>query len=142
MTIVSMTNASATTRKRMQAMRQRDTDCEVLIRRALLARGLRYRVNCRVSKMNKAQPDIVFSTAKVAIFIDGCYWHACSLHGTAPKNNAKWWADKFQANRTRDARADSMLRSEGWKVIRVWEHEDPSDVVHRIVAAIARQRPI
>lgn len=136
MNVASTVEVSATTRKRMQATRQRDTDCEMLVRRALWARGLRYRVNLRISKSITSRPDIVFSRARVALFINGCYWHACPLHGTVPKTNSQWWSEKFEANRARDQRADATLRSEGWTVIRAWEHEEPNAVANTVAAAL------
>lgn len=124
----------------MQATRQRDTKCEMLIRRSLWSRGLRYRVDLRVSKTTLSRPDIVFPRVKLAIFVNGCYWHACPVHRSTPKTNAQWWAEKFETNRARDLHTDTTLRQEGWTVIRAWEHEDPSKVSDRIEAAIEKLR--
>lgn len=76
--------------------------------------------------------DIVFSTARLAVFVDGCFWHSCPLHGSMPKNNADWWQQKLEANRRRDGDADSSLVANGWSVFRVWEHEDVRAAADRI----------
>lgn len=102
------------------------------IRRALHARGLRYRVNVRDLP---GRPDIVFSRARIAVQVDGCFWHGCPEHCVAPKANAAWWQDKLDANRARDARNDATLQATGWYVMRFWEHDDPTAVAEVIEAA-------
>ena len=128
--------------RRMQSVRQRDTEAEVAIRRRLHARGLRYRVDRPVIGVVRRRADIVFPTAKVAVFVDGCFWHSCPIHGTAPKANAKWWAEKLATNRRRDADTDTRLRDAGWEVVRVWEHEPPAQAVKHIAAVVCRRQEI
>lgn len=101
-------------------MPRRDTKPEVAFRHELHRRGLRFRVGV---KGLPGTPDIVFTRAKVAIFMDGCFWHGCAEHYTAPKNNAEWWATKLAANRSRDRRVDDELIVLGWLPVHIWEHE-------------------
>ena len=97
-----------------------DTAPEMALRRALWALGLRYRANHRVHGM---RPDIVFVGARVAVFVDGCFWHGCPRHYRAPSTNAAFWAAKVRTNRARDRRQGAALAEAGWTVIRLWEHE-------------------
>lgn len=116
----------------MKATRQRDTGAEVSLRSALHARGLRYRLHRRVEGVPRVRPDIVFVSARVAVFVDGCFWHGCPEHGSQPKANSEWWRDKLERNIARDRRNDSALRKAGWAVVRIWEHEDPPEAAKRI----------
>lgn len=109
--------------RQMSAMPRRDTGTEMALRRELHSRGLRYRTHL---KTLPGKPDIAFTRARIAVFVDGCFWHRCPDHGTAPKNNGKWWADKLDANVARDRRNDDDLQELGWITVHVWEHEDPS----------------
>jgi DNA mismatch endonuclease, patch repair protein len=121
----------------MRGNRKRDTGPELLVRRILFARGARYRVNARLLIEDTAvRPDIVFSRLKVAVFVDGCFWHGCPEHGTRPKTNPSYWAAKIARNRTRDARNTAALRGAGWIVIRAWEHEAATNVADRIERAL------
>ena len=113
----------------MSTLRTRDTEPELALRRELHRRGLRYRVS--VTDL-PGRPDIALTRAKIAVFVDGCFWHSCTRHAVAPKSNARWWRDKLQSNVDRDRRNDSALRSIGWLVIRVWEHEDPREAATTI----------
>lgn len=124
----------AATRRRMKATRQRGTSCEMELRRELFRRGLRYRVNLRRSG---TMIDIAFTRLKLAIFCDGCFWHRCPSHRTIPKRNTAWWKAKLQENSERDGRLRGALRSEGWTVLRVWEHEPPHHAAARIIRRIA-----
>jgi DNA mismatch endonuclease (patch repair protein) len=81
----------------------------------------------------RREADLVFSGSRLAVFIDGCFWHGCPEHGTWPKSNADWWRAKIESNRQRDAATDDLLKEAGWTVVRVWEHEDPEEAVERIV---------
>jgi DNA mismatch endonuclease (patch repair protein) len=117
----------------MQRMPRRDTVPEVALRRALFARGLRFRKSYRPLP---GRPDVVFTRARVAIFVDGCFWHRCPEHATAPKNNAAWWAAKLEANVARDRRQAQQLVDMGWTVVRVWEHEAVDDACDRIEATV------
>ncbi|WP_420810603.1 DNA mismatch endonuclease Vsr [Jiangella asiatica] len=114
----------AATLRRMKNTRQRDTTAEVALRRELFRRRLRYRIDQSPIPGTRRRADIVFRKAKLAVFVDGCFWHCCPEHGTKPKANAEWWATKLAANVQRDRAVDAELRAAGWAVIRVWEHED------------------
>ena len=128
------------TRQRMQRVRRRDTACESRLRSVLHGRGLRYRVDQRAVAASRARPDLVFSRAKVAVYVDGCFWHRCPVHGSVPKTNGAWWIAKLNANTDRDRRHDRELSEAGWLVIRVWEHEDPATAADRIEVAVLRRR--
>lgn len=131
--------SSAAAARRMRATRQRDTTAELEIRRLLHRKGLRYRIDERVIPDLRSRADIVFRRARVAVFIDGCFWHCCPRHRTFPRSNASWWRDKLNQNQERDRRTASRLRKEGWKVLRIWEHIDPRQAAQRI-GAIVRLR--
>jgi DNA mismatch endonuclease (patch repair protein) len=118
--------------RRMRATRRRDTAAEIAVRRALHARGLRFRVDCPILPEVRRRADVVFSRAKVAVFVDGCFWHCCPIHRSSPKANRKWWAAKLAANRQRDRDTNRRLRAAGWVVERVWEHEAPAEAADRI----------
>lgn len=111
--------------RRMQRQRRSDTRPELDLRRELHRRGLRYRVDTKVLTGLRRRADIVFPRQKVAVFVDGCFWHACPEHGTSPKANAGWWQEKLDANVRRDRDTDRRLREAGWTPVRIWEHEDP-----------------
>jgi DNA mismatch endonuclease (patch repair protein) len=128
--------SSPATLTRMRATGRRDTGAELALRRCLHASGLRYRVDVTVVPGVRRRADIVFAAGKVAVFVDGCFWHCCPVHRTFPKANAAWWANKLKANRRRDADTNRLLRKAGWHVERVWEHESPSVAAARIVAAL------
>ncbi|MBD9699191.1 very short patch repair endonuclease [Flavimobilis sp. GY10621] len=116
----------------MSAARRRDTAPELALRRALHARGLRYRVTYPVPGNRRRTIDVAFTRAKVAVFVDGCFWHGCPEHGTQPHANAGWWATKLAANAARDRDTDRLLTDAGWTVVRVWEHEDPDTAADHI----------
>jgi len=126
--------------RRMSVTGQRDTPPELEIRRRLFAKGLRYRVDYPVLTNPRRKGDIVFPGLEVAVFVDGCFWHGCPIHGTWPKANAEFWRNKIETNRARDADTDRRLQAKGWLVIRVWEHEPPEEVVDRIVRAVTERR--
>jgi DNA mismatch endonuclease (patch repair protein) len=119
----------------MQANKSRDTKPELRIRRAVHARGLRYRVAVRPVPGVRRTADLVFTKAKVAVFVDGCFWHGCPEHHTVAKTNADFWAEKVNKNRQRDQDTDALLRSYGWEVVRIWEHEPVEQAVEVIVRA-------
>ncbi|MGM7420847.1 very short patch repair endonuclease [Cellulosimicrobium sp. CpK407] len=123
----------AATSARMARVRNRDTAAEMAVRRELHRRGRRYVVQ-RAVLPGRRRADIVFTRAKVAVFIDGCFWHSCPQHATRPKANAAWWAEKLARNVARDRQTDSDLRSAGWRVVRVWEHE-PAVIAADIIEA-------
>lgn len=129
--------SSAASRKVMQANRSRDTSPELAVRRRLHAAGLRYRVAYRPEPAVRRTADIVFTRQRVAVFIDGCYWHACSEHGTAARANADYWSAKLARNVARDADTTARLESAGWVVLRFWEHENPDEVATKIAETVA-----
>src|SRR4051794_5345566 len=111
----------------MQGNRGRDTSPELRLRSELHWRGLRFRLHRRVGEGRSApRPDLVFPRKRVAVFVDGCFWHGCPAHGVRPRTNADYWAAKIERNRERDERNDDALAASGWAVIRVWEHESPT----------------
>ncbi|MFD0850889.1 very short patch repair endonuclease [Actinomadura adrarensis] len=126
-------------RKSMQANKSRDTKPELALRRAVHSLGLRYRVSLRPLPAIRRTADLVFTRAKVAVFLDGCFWHGCPQHHTKARTNADYWAEKVVRNRERDAETDQVLDDAGWQVIRVWEHEDPIQAATKI-AEIVRSR--
>lgn len=107
------------------------------IRRLLHAQGLRYRVAYPVPGQRRRTIDIAFTRAKLAVFIDGCFWHGCPEHGTKPRSNRDWWAAKIAANRARDEQTNAALLSVGWRVLRFWEHQDPADCAVTVESALA-----
>jgi DNA mismatch endonuclease (patch repair protein) len=121
---------------RMSRQKRQDTGPELAIRRMLHAIGLRYRVAWRIPGMPRRSIDIAFTRFKVAVFVDGCFWHSCPVHRTSPAANGAWWANKLETNRLRDATTDAHLASSGWTVVRIWEHEKPVDAVDRIAEAL------
>ncbi|MEV0034562.1 very short patch repair endonuclease [Streptomyces sp. NPDC050804] len=125
--------SSASVSARMSRQSSRDTTPEIAVRKILHAAGLRYRVNVPVPGMPRRTIDIVFGRAKVAVFLDGCFWHGCPQHATHPKANAQWWRAKLDKNIARDRETTEHLEAEGWTVLRFWEHESPVAVA-RVVA--------
>lgn len=123
-------------RRRMQRQRRRDTRLELEIRKRLHALGYRYRVDLRLEPSLRVRGDIVFTRRKVVVFVDGCFWHGCPEHATAPKNNSEWWRKKLDANRERDRHNRKALREMGWTVITVWEHESPESVIEQLTASL------
>jgi DNA mismatch endonuclease (patch repair protein) len=124
----------------MQEQRRRDTSCEMEIRSELHRRGFRYLVDARPLRAWRRRADVVFPRARVAVFVDGCFWHGCPDHPRPPKSNAAWWGAKLARNRERDAETNARLAAEGWEVLRVWEHEDPAQAVRRIADLVTRRR--
>ena len=132
--------SSEATRAVMRANRRRDTSPEMAVRRAVHALGLRYRVDARPLPSLNRRADLVFAGARVAVFVDGCYWHGCPLHGTTAKTNASYWGPKIGGNVQRDLETDRLLAEAGWQSIRVWEHEDPISVAARVERAVRTNR--
>jgi DNA mismatch endonuclease, patch repair protein len=129
--------SSADALRRMRSQRQRDTKGELELRSLLHRRGLRFRVHALLPGLRR-RSDIVFTRARVVVFVDGCFWHGCPEHGTWPKENADWWREKIEANQRRDRDTDATLTAAGWTVIRVWEHEDPTQAADQIVEIVRR----
>lgn len=124
----------------MQTQRRRDTTCEMSVRRRLHHMGFRYRVDYRPEATLRRSADIVFSRQRIAVFIDGCFWHGCPEHGTTPKSNGDWWAAKIERTRQRDLDTTSILISRGWTVLRFWEHQSPDEVASEVAQAVEARR--
>lgn len=124
--------------KRMRANPKRDTKPEVRVRSGLHRAGLRFRKNLMIRLPERSvRPDIVFTRAKLAVFIDGCFWHQCPEHGNVPRTNVDYWVPKLRRNVERDRATDAALEVAGWHVIRAWEHEPVEQTVERVLAAAA-----
>ncbi|MFF9000154.1 very short patch repair endonuclease [Streptomyces achromogenes] len=134
--------SSAARRRNMQAIRSRDTKPETLIRRLVHAQGLRYRVAARPLPDLRRTADMVFGPAKVAVFIDGCYWHGCPEHYVPPKTNSGYWSEKVLRNMERDRDTNQRLVNAGWLVLRFWEHEPSDACADKIAAAVRRRRAV
>jgi DNA mismatch endonuclease (patch repair protein) len=123
----------------MSQIKGRDTKPELLLRRALWRLGLRYRVRSRVI----GKPDLVFGSARIAVFVDGCQWHSCPVHFVRPKSNVEFWDRKFRRNRERDAEVNTALKAQGWTVLRFWEHQIEADheaLADFVYAVVTRQK--
>jgi len=122
----------------MRANPRRDTKPEVAVRSALHALGLRFRKDhpIRLGSGRLVRPDVVFTRARIAVFIDGCFWHRCPEHGNVPKVNTGYWLPKLARNVVRDAAVSAELVADGWTSIRAWEHEDPACVAAEIERAL------
>jgi len=123
----------------MSRVGQRDTAPEVALRSELHRRGYRFRVDRAPVADVRSRADLVFGPARVAVYVDGCFWHRCPEHGTMPKANADFWNEKLTRNQERDAEVDLLLEQRGWKVVRVWEHEQPASAADRVEAAVRAQ---
>lgn len=124
---------------RMSRQVSKDTAAELAVRRLLHAAGLRYRVEFPVPGMARRRIDVAFTRAKVAVLIDGCFWHGCPEHATQPKSNAEWWRNKLDRNMARDRETTEHLTAAGWTVLRFWEHEAPEQVAVRVAATVERR---
>lgn len=133
-------SSSSAASGRMRSNRSRDTKPELSLRSELHSRGLRFRVDLKPETSLRTRADIVFTRARVKVFVDGCFWHGCPEHGTSPRANARFWREKIAANKKRDARATRDLQRHGWAVVRVWEHEATHDAADRVCKAIERMR--
>jgi len=116
----------------MRQQLRRDTKPEIAVRQHLHALGIRYRVDVKLEPDLRTRGDIAWRGLRLTVFIDGCFWHGCPIHATAPKANAGWWREKLDANIFRDRRADDALRDRGWTVLRFWEHDDPEAIAVEI----------
>jgi DNA mismatch endonuclease (patch repair protein) len=114
----------------MSRMPRSSTGPEVALRRRLHAAGLRFRIHPRDLP---GRPDIALTRAKMAVFVDGCFWHGCTIHGVLPKHNREWWLEKLRANSARDSRNDARLTDAGWLPVHIWEHEPVDEAVDRVV---------
>ena len=132
--------SSPETSRRMAKVRQKGTDAEIALRRELYRRGLRYRIDYEVMKKPRRVADVAFPGLRIAVFVDGCFWHGCPEHATWPKQNAEFWRQKIETNRLRDADTNSRLLEVGWTVLRFWEHEPPTEAVDIVVKMVAMGR--
>lgn len=117
---------------RMRAAKPKNTKPEELLRAALDHLGLVYANDLILLPGLRRKTDIVFEAQHVAVYVDGCFWHGCPIHGTWPKQNAEFWRNKIETNQRRDADTDRQLREAGWTVIRIWEHQDVEEVARHI----------
>src|SRR3954452_18710016 len=129
---------SAQTSSRMARQARRDTKPEIELRRRLHRLGYRYRVDHPLPGMPRRRADLTFSAKRVVVFVDGCFWHGCPEHGTSPRNNSAWWAEKLRKNVERDRETDALLNRSGWTVVRIWEHENADAATLRVVGALTR----
>lgn len=136
---VSPPASSAGVRRRMQVLsKKRDTGPELALRRELHQLGLRYRIDVAPApSQSRRRADVVFSHQRVAVFVDGCFWHGCEKHGVRPTSNADYWRAKLERNMQRDRETNVTLGAAGWRVIRVWEHEPASAAAARIHKVLA-----
>ena len=119
-------------RQMMARIKGKNTGPELALRRAAWSMGLRYRLHYRIGR---TRPDMVFIVARLAVFVDGCFWHSCPHHSATPKNNHDFWKRKLERNRERDTETTKVLEADGWRVLRLWEHEieaSPKDCARRI----------
>jgi len=124
----------------MSRQASKDTNAELAVRRLLHAAGLRYRVEYPVPGMARRRIDVAFTRTKVAVLIDGCFWHGCPEHATQPKANAEWWRKKLDRNMARDLETTQHLTSQGWTVLRFWEHETPEEVAARVRTVVEQRQ--
>ena len=130
----------AKTSLRMQKYARADTKPELMLRKALHRRGLRFRKNIAPVVGLRCKPDVVFTRLRVAVFVDGCFWHGCPQHETMPKNNAEWWSNKLTRNSERDRRIDAELEANGWAVLRIWEHQSTQSACDHVIALVETLR--
>jgi DNA mismatch endonuclease (patch repair protein) len=136
------TAASPLVSLRMSRNPRVNTRAELRIRSAVHSRGLRFRVDLPISCANlTVRPDIVFPRPRLAVFVDGCFWHSCPSHGTAPQRNTEYWARKLERNRIRDAMVAKALGESGWQVLRIWEHVSVSVAADEIASRVAASTP-
>jgi len=132
--------SSETVRRQMQANKSRDTKPELALRSRIHQMGLRYRVGARPVPGIRRTADIVFTRVRVAVFLDGCYWHGCPEHYRPARRNEQFWREKIEGNRVRDAETDRLLREAGWTVVRVWEHEEIDAAAERVRTVVLSRR--
>lgn len=141
MSLIPVASSEAVSRS-MKGNRRRDTRPELRLRSELHSRGRRFRVDFPVALgvKRRPRPDIAFTRVKVAVFVDGCFWHGCPDHGRPPQTNTGYWLPKLEGNRRRDRLDTDLLRAAGWKVVRLWEHTPLEEAVTAVEQALAAQR--
>ena len=130
--------SSSDASRRMAKVRQTGTDAELALRREMYRIGLRYRVDFEVLRKPRRVADAAFPGRKIAVFVDGCFWHGCPEHATWPKRNADFWRQKIEANRRRDADTNARLQANGWTALRFWSHESPVEAAKTVARAVAK----
>ncbi|SFO21878.1 very short patch repair endonuclease [Amycolatopsis rubida] len=140
MTPVERLETTSAVSARMSKQKSRNTGIEMALRKILHAAGYRYRVHRRPVKGVRREADLVFGPSRVAVFVDGCFWHGCPEHGTWPKNNADYWRTKIETNRRRDANTDAVLLEAGWLPVRIWEHEATEVAALRVIETVKERR--
>jgi DNA mismatch endonuclease, patch repair protein len=123
----------------MQGNRRADTRPEIALRSELHRLGVRFRKNKRPVSSVRREADVVFARQRVAVFVDGCFWHGCPEHGVQPRTNSEYWMPKLERNRARDRETNLALKAQGWLVVRVWEHEHPAQAAARIAQILSRR---
>ncbi|MFY7066693.1 very short patch repair endonuclease [Nocardiopsis changdeensis] len=132
--------SSAANRRSMRGNRSRDTKPELALRRLVHAVGLRYRVAAKPLPKMRRTADLLFRPTRVAVFVDGCFWHGCPDHFVPPKTNPGYWEDKISGNVSRDRDTDALLEEAGWLVLRFWEHQDPAECAEIVVEAVSARK--
>lgn len=127
-------------RRSMRGNKKRDTRPELAVRRIVHAAGLRYRVAAAPMRGVRRTADLLFRPSKVAVFIDGCFWHSCPVHRTSPKANSDYWLPKLERNIDRDKETTRILEDAGWLVLRFWDHQAPEEAAAAIIAAVRDRR--
>ena len=123
----------------MQGNRGTGTRPEIALRSALHRRGLRFRVGIRPVTAIPVRADVVFTKQRVAVFVDGCFWHACPTHFNPPRTNPQYWSAKIARNLERDRAVDAALTAAGWRVVHVWEHEPAAEAAQRLAVHLRRR---
>jgi DNA mismatch endonuclease (patch repair protein) len=130
---------SAQVSARMRRNPRRDTRPEVALRSELHRRGLRFRKDLPLRVPGRVvRPDVAFTATRLAVFVDGCFWHACPAHGNQPRANTDYWRPKLERNIARDRAVDQALLAAGWDILRAWEHEPASQIADRVEAAVRK----
>lgn len=124
----------------MKAVRHTNTEAERLLQEALDDLGLQYETDSSPIPEFPRRADILFRKEKIAVFVDGCFWHGCPIHGTQAKANAEFWFEKIEANKRRDEDTNYVLAAHGWFVVRIWEHEDPLEAIVRVAEIVTKRR--
>lgn len=132
--------SSAANRRSMLGNRARDTAPELALRSLVHAAGLRYRVAAKPLPGMRRTADMVFRPIRVAVFVDGCFWHGCDQHFVPPKTNPDYWREKIGGNMRRDRETDARLADAGWLVLRFWEHQPTGECAEAVVAAVRERR--
>lgn len=130
--------SSSDASRRMAKVRQTGTDAELVLRREMYRIGLRYRIGYEVLRKPRRIADVAFPGRKIAVFVDGCFWHGCPEHATWPKRNADFWRQKIETNRRRDADTNARLQANGWTALRFWSHESPVEAAQTVARVVAK----